>query len=48
MIVQEQTNFSRGSMKRETHSTFGFIIFLVGVLLTLGGLCILIINLIRY
>lgn len=47
-IVQEQINSQRGRMKKETQSVFGYAILLIGILLTVVGLCILIINLLKH
>ncbi len=38
----------RCNIKSRAHSTFGYIVFLVGMLLTVGGLCILLINLLHH
>ncbi|MBI5640460.1 MAG: hypothetical protein HZA17_08545 [Nitrospirae bacterium] len=38
----------RCNIKDRTHSTFDYIVLVIGILLTVGGLCILLINLLRH
>jgi len=37
----------RCNIKSKAQSTFGNIVFVIGILLTVGGLCILLVNLLR-
>lgn len=43
-----QARERRYSIKNRTHSVFDYIVVVIGILLTGGGLCILLINLLRH
>ncbi len=48
-VYKEQHNdLRRCRINTKTYSIFGYIVFWFGMLLTIGGLCILLINLLHY